>query len=210
MHLAVMMSIVLQVVVTAIDTPPLFIVGEPPTVTIKQNVAQWYELDDGVCLNGDKAGLFAWHGPSDSGANDNWVIQIGGPPELNWCISEAHCAMFATPSAPGTTLLVVGGTVIFQIILQINTDLHCHHSAAQLSHQLATPSFMMGVSVLHWLLQLSGTTCTTNKTMCPTNMTFLGFGGPMSTNCTDNPDFCHFNSGCPPLRRHYMHLALAR
>eukprot|EP01051_Picozoa_sp_SAG22_P014236 SAG22_NODE_1697_length_3790_cov_1.813601_2_plen_373_part_00 len=31
------------------------------------------------------------------------MIQLGGPPELNWCLTEAHCQLFGTPSQPGTT-----------------------------------------------------------------------------------------------------------
>eukprot|EP01052_Picozoa_sp_SAG31_P011978 SAG31_NODE_690_length_12796_cov_4.634559_10_plen_1106_part_00 len=102
------------------------------------NVAKFYQLDSGICLNGDKASLFAYHEPADQGLSQDWVIQIGGPPELNWCIDPAHCAMFAKPAAPGTT-------------------------------------------------------CSTNASLCPDNTTLLGIGGPLSTNCTDNPDFCHFN-----------------
>ena len=67
------------------------------------NVAKFYQLDSGICLNGDKAALFAYHEPADQGLSHDWVIQIGGPPELNWCIDPAHCAMFAKPAAPGTT-----------------------------------------------------------------------------------------------------------
>ena len=58
------------------------------------------------------------------------VIQLGGPPTLNWCIDEQHCAIFGVPPtkppAPGT-----------------------------------------------------------NQTLTP--------GGPFSTNCTDNPNWCHAN-----------------
>eukprot|EP01051_Picozoa_sp_SAG22_P014235 SAG22_NODE_1697_length_3790_cov_1.813601_1_plen_59_part_00 len=32
------------------------------------SVAKFYQLDEGVCLNGDKASLFAYHEPADSGA----------------------------------------------------------------------------------------------------------------------------------------------
>ena len=87
-------------------------------------VAKWYPLDAGaVCLNGDGASVYAFHEPADAGTSNDWVIEVGGPPELNWCVSEAACAQFGHPSAPGTT-------------------------------------------------------CATNKTLCPRNTTFLGFGGP--------------------------------
>jgi hypothetical protein len=77
--------------VRASATPP------PP------NVAKFYELPAGVCLNGDKASLFAYHEPADKGLSRDWVIQLGGPPELNWCIDPAHCAIFGKPSPPGTS-----------------------------------------------------------------------------------------------------------
>lgn len=99
------------------------------------NVAKFYQLSEGVCLNGDKASVYAYHEPADKGLSNDWVVQLGGPPELNWCIDPAHCAIFAKPPAPGST-------------------------------------------------------CSTNASLCPLNVTLLGFGGPLSTNCTDNPDFC--------------------
>ena len=68
----------------------------------------------------------------------DWVIEVGGPPELNWCIDEPHCSFFGNPPKPGTS-------------------------------------------------------CSTNASLCPVNTTLLGFGGPFSTNCTDNPDFCKMN-----------------
>ena len=110
----------------------------PAAAPSPPNVAKFYQLEEGVCLNGDKASLYAYHEPADKGTSNEWVIQFGGPPELNWCIDEEHCAIFGAPSAPGTT-------------------------------------------------------CSTNSSLCPVNTTLLGFGGPFSTNCTDNPDFCHFN-----------------
>ena len=101
-------------------------------------MAQWYPLDAGVCLNGERASVYAFNDPYTTGSSADWVIEVGGAPGLDWCIDEAHCKTFGTPSKPGTT-------------------------------------------------------CDTNQTLCPHNTTFLGFGGPFSTNCTDNPDFCGFN-----------------
>ena len=118
----------------ACDCPAAAAAPPPPP-----RVAKWYELDTGVCLNGDKGGIFAYHEPADKGTSSDWVIELGGPPEMNFCVSEAHCKVFGTPSKPGSS---------------------CG----------------------------SG-----NTSLCPVNTTFLGFGGPFSTNCTDNPDFCGFN-----------------
>lgn len=111
----------------------------PPSSPLSPRVAKWYKLDTGVCLNGDTPSLYASHTPADKNTSAGWVIEFGGPPGLNWCVSEAHCQAFGTPSKPGSS---------------------CG----------------------------SG-----NSSLCPVNTTFLGIGGPFSTNCTDNPDFCGFN-----------------
>jgi hypothetical protein len=93
------------------------------------NVALWYELSAGVCVNGNPAYVFAFNEPAMKGTSETWVIQLGSSsPGLNFCIDEAHCAIFGVPMP-----------------------------------------FKKG-----------------------TNMSLLP-GGPFSTNCTDNPDFCDAN-----------------
>lgn len=108
--------------------PPQQMVSPPPASP--PVVAQWYPLEAGVCVNGAPAFVYAFSEPAKKGTSNDWVVQFGAAPTLNFCIDEQHCAIFGVPPTappkPGT-----------------------------------------------------------NTTLTP--------GGPFSTNCTDNPDFCQAN-----------------
>ena len=67
----------------------------------------------GVCVNGAPAFVYAYSEPAERGSSDDWVIQLGAAPTLNFCIDEAHCAMFGVPPAsppkPGTNMTLTPG-----------------------------------------------------------------------------------------------------
>ena len=57
-------------------------------------VAQWYPLEAGVCVNGAPAFVYAFSEPAQKGTSDDWVVQFGSAPGLNFCIDEEHCAIY--------------------------------------------------------------------------------------------------------------------
>ena len=72
-------------------------VPPPPGGSPAQQIALMYPLAEGVCVNGEPAVVYVYHEPADKGTSNDWVLQFGGAPSLNWCIDEQHCAIFGVP-----------------------------------------------------------------------------------------------------------------